>query len=66
MPINTATSFLASLQSESATHRSVVINFIHKNIFDLDIEEGKYDIVYDSGCFHHIAPQKEHQFFVSF
>lgn len=34
------------------------INFIHQNIFDLEIEEGTYDFVYDSGCFHHIAPHR--------
>lgn len=34
------------------------MNFIHENIFDLQIEEGTYDIVYDSGCFHHIAPHR--------
>lgn len=34
------------------------INFINENIFNLNIEEGTYDIVYDSGCFHHIAPHR--------
>jgi SAM-dependent methyltransferase len=34
------------------------VNFINENIFNLDIEEGTYDIVYDSGCFHHIAPHR--------
>jgi SAM-dependent methyltransferase len=34
------------------------VNFLRKNIFELDIEEGKYDVVYDSGCFHHIAPHR--------
>lgn len=43
---------------EWATEKKVNINFIQKNIFDLDIEEGKYDTVYDSGCFHHIAPHR--------
>ncbi|PEA81149.1 class I SAM-dependent methyltransferase [Bacillus pseudomycoides] len=37
---------------------NVNINFIYNNIFDLQIEEGTYDIVYDSGCFHHIAPHR--------
>ncbi|MED3084898.1 class I SAM-dependent methyltransferase [Bacillus toyonensis] len=47
-----------------ATERSkeknvnVNVNFIHDNIFDLQIEKGAYDIVYDSGCFHHIAPHR--------
>lgn len=34
------------------------MNFIHDNIFDIEIEAGKYDLVYDSGCFHHIAPHR--------
>ena len=34
------------------------INFIKKNIFELDIEQSSYDIVYDSGTFHHIAPHR--------
>lgn len=43
---------------ERANDRNVSINFINQNIFDLNIEEGTYDIVYDSGCFHHIAPHR--------
>jgi len=34
------------------------VNFILENIFALSIEKGTYDIVYDSGCFHHIAPHR--------
>ena len=34
------------------------VNFIKENLFELDIEESSYDIVYDSGCFHHIAPHR--------
>ncbi|WP_010281525.1 class I SAM-dependent methyltransferase [Bacillus timonensis] len=43
---------------ERAIENNIHINFIHKNIFDLEIEEGTYDFVYDSGCFHHIAPHR--------
>jgi SAM-dependent methyltransferase len=43
---------------ERAGEKNVSINFLRKNIFELDIEEGKYDVVYDSGCFHHIAPHR--------
>ncbi|NHM33973.1 class I SAM-dependent methyltransferase [Neobacillus terrae] len=43
---------------ERAIERNVRVNFIESNIFNLDIEEGTYDIVYDSGCFHHIAPHR--------
>jgi cyclopropane fatty-acyl-phospholipid synthase-like methyltransferase len=43
---------------ERADEHNVRINFIHQNIFDLQIVAGTYDIVYDSGCFHHIAPHR--------
>ncbi|MCL1696622.1 MULTISPECIES: class I SAM-dependent methyltransferase [unclassified Lysinibacillus] len=43
---------------ERANYKNVSINFINENIFDLNIEEGTYDIVYDSGCFHHVAPHR--------
>lgn len=44
--------------SERAKNRNLHVNFIQKNIFDFDIQEGVYDMVYDSGCFHHIAPHR--------
>ncbi|WP_175989299.1 bifunctional 2-polyprenyl-6-hydroxyphenol methylase/3-demethylubiquinol 3-O-methyltransferase UbiG [Bacillus sp. Marseille-Q1617] len=43
---------------ERAEGSGVSINFIHNNIFSLDLDEGGYDLVYDSGCFHHIAPHR--------
>ena len=44
--------------TERAVEKNVHINFVNKNFFDIAIEEGTYDIVYDSGCFHHIAPHR--------
>ncbi|WP_265340988.1 class I SAM-dependent methyltransferase [Bacillus mycoides] len=44
--------------TERAKEQNVNVNFICDNIFDLQIEEGAYDIVYDSGCLHHIAPHR--------
>ncbi len=43
---------------ERAKESGLAINFIHENIFDLAIDDGSYDIVFDSGCFHHIAPHR--------
>lgn len=43
---------------ERAIDKNLNVNFIKENIFELDIEEGTYDIIYDSGCFHHIAPHR--------
>lgn len=47
---------------ERAKERGVEVNFIHNNIFDIQIKEGTYDIVYDSGCFHHIAPHRRNNY----
>ncbi|MFJ7935331.1 class I SAM-dependent methyltransferase [Sporosarcina sp. NPDC096371] len=44
--------------TERAQERNLSVNFIHKNIFDITIKDETYDIVYDSGCFHHIAPHR--------
>ena len=44
--------------TERAYERNFKINFINQNIFDLNVEEYKYDFIYDSGCFHHIAPHR--------
>lgn len=44
--------------NERAKNRNLHVNFIQKNIFDFEIQEGVYDMVYDSGCFHHIAPHR--------
>lgn len=43
---------------ERATGQNLKVNFIRRNIFELEVEEGAYDIVYDSGCFHHIPPHR--------
>ena len=47
---------------ERANVQEVEVNFIHSNIFELQIEEGTYDLVYDSGCFHHIAPHRRNNY----
>ncbi|PLT28863.1 class I SAM-dependent methyltransferase [Peribacillus deserti] len=44
--------------TERAKDRNIPVNFIHRNIFQLKVDEGTYDIVYDSGCFHHIPPHR--------
>lgn len=43
---------------ERADERNLNINFLHQNIFDFNSEQSKYDFIYDSGCFHHIAPHR--------
>ena len=43
---------------ENAKKEGVEVNFICKSIFDLNFKEREYDLVYDSGCFHHIPPHR--------
>ncbi|KZZ84712.1 class I SAM-dependent methyltransferase [Bacillus sp. SJS] len=50
----------ASLQwaAERAQAKNLPINFTRENIFELSVEDHSYNMVYDSGCFHHIAPHR--------
>lgn len=34
------------------------VRYVCASLFDLEIEPASYDIVYDSGCFHHVAPHR--------
>ncbi|GAC1590817.1 MAG: class I SAM-dependent methyltransferase [Candidatus Velthaea sp.] len=34
------------------------VHFIHGSIFELKIQPAAYDIIYDSGCFHHVLPHR--------
>lgn len=43
---------------ERARKEQKNIHFIHKNIFELDLINESYDLIYDSGCFHHLAPHR--------
>ncbi|RDI36434.1 class I SAM-dependent methyltransferase [Falsibacillus pallidus] len=43
---------------ERASESKLPVNFIQGDIFELEIEKNSYDIIYDSGCFHHIAPHR--------
>ena len=43
---------------ERARDSGLEINFLRQSIFDLQIETSTYDIIYDSGCFHHIPPHR--------
>lgn len=41
-----------------AENQQVDIQFICSNIFELDLPRGDFDFIYDSGCFHHLAPHR--------
>jgi cyclopropane fatty-acyl-phospholipid synthase-like methyltransferase len=44
--------------AERAREKNVHVNLMNRNLFGMEVEESVYDIVYDSGCFHHIAPHR--------
>jgi SAM-dependent methyltransferase len=43
---------------ERAARIGVPVTFRHCSIFDAHLADGSYDLVYDSGCFHHIPPHR--------
>ncbi|WP_409302708.1 class I SAM-dependent methyltransferase [Peribacillus sp. SCS-155] len=43
---------------DRALESGIEVCFIQENIFSLSIKESNYDIIYDSGCFHHIPPHR--------
>lgn len=48
--------------NERANERQLDVRFRQGNLFELSIEDAAYDFVYDSGCFHHIAPHRRHDY----
>jgi SAM-dependent methyltransferase len=40
----------------------VAVSFQCCSIFGAQIETGAYDVVYDSGCFHHLAPHRRQDY----
>jgi cyclopropane fatty-acyl-phospholipid synthase-like methyltransferase len=40
----------------------VAVALTQRGVFDLALEAGTYDLVYDSGCFHHIPPHRRRQY----
>ncbi|MBW0115557.1 SAM-dependent methyltransferase, partial [Pseudonocardia abyssalis] len=47
---------------ERAAAAGVVVTSHHRSLFDLVVEPGAYDLVYDSGCLHHVAPHRRPQY----
>lgn len=43
---------------ERAAEAGVEVNFVRANVFEWDERGGEYDLVYDSGCFHHLPPHR--------
>lgn len=47
---------------EHAAASGVSIDIRCTSVFDAELEPGAYDLVYDGGCFHHIAPHRREQY----
>ena len=43
---------------DRAESENLTIESIQSNIFELSVEENSFDFIYDSGCFHHLAPHR--------
>ena len=48
--------------SQRAAEAGVAVTLARRNVFDLALDAGSYDLVYDSGCFHHIAPHRRESY----
>jgi SAM-dependent methyltransferase len=47
---------------ERAISAGAPVAFQRCSIFDATFPEGSYDLVYDSGCFHHLAPHRRRDY----
>jgi SAM-dependent methyltransferase len=43
---------------DSAAAAGVSVSLTQQSVFDVHLDAGAYDLVYDGGCFHHIAPHR--------
>lgn len=47
---------------ERASEAGVNVLLRRQSVFDLELKTGSYDLVYDSGCFHHIPPHRRRSY----
>jgi cyclopropane fatty-acyl-phospholipid synthase-like methyltransferase len=48
--------------AERVAQAGVDVLLRQQSVFDLEVDAGGYDLVYDSGCFHHIAPHRRSRY----
>ncbi|OAB38383.1 class I SAM-dependent methyltransferase [Paenibacillus glacialis] len=46
----------------NAISKNVSVNFICGNVFELELDETTYDLVYDSGLLHHLVPHQRFKY----
>jgi ubiquinone/menaquinone biosynthesis C-methylase UbiE len=47
---------------KKAKEKNVKVNFLCENIFEIDLPDNSYEIVYDSGVLHHMLPHRRFQY----
>jgi SAM-dependent methyltransferase len=47
---------------ERAAQASVTVSFAQANVFEIDLGVARYDLIHDSGCFHHMSPHRRAQY----
>jgi len=47
---------------ERASEAGLAVQWQCRSVFDLQCEAGAYDLVYDSGCFHHLPPHRRRSY----
>lgn len=48
--------------AERAREAAVAIDWQCRSVFDIEVEPGSCDLVYDSGCFHHLPPHRRRSY----
>ena len=48
--------------TERIAAAGLTVSLTCRTLFDLEPEAGAYDLVYDSGCFHHIPPHRRNRY----
>jgi SAM-dependent methyltransferase len=48
--------------SERIRQAGVAVTLRHRSVFELALAPGTYDLVYDSGCFHHVPPHRRESY----
>jgi SAM-dependent methyltransferase len=47
---------------ERVAQAGAPVSIVQRSVFELDLPPASYDLVYDSGCFHHIPPHRRHPY----
>ncbi len=48
--------------AERATEAGVEVAWHCRSVFDIELEPGSFDLMYDSGCFHHLPPHRRRSY----